>query len=109
MCVQSSESHTLDVQKPPHGEWLTLPKRMLFIILVEQAEGEGDHASLGRAELGKRGNEKGSVLASQAAYQVGLCGTTDCLPTSQGLAVRTIDLLPTAWGLAFSSWIGNKC
>lgn len=79
LCVQSSESHILDVQKPPHGEWLTLPERMLFVILVEQAEGEGDHPSLSRAELGKRGNEKGSVSASQAAYWVGRCGThTDC-------------------------------
>lgn len=58
LCVQSSESHILDVQKPPHGEWLTLPERMLFVILVEQAEGEGDHPSLSRAELGKRGIRK---------------------------------------------------
>lgn len=34
---------------------------------------------------------------------------THWLPTSQGLAVRTMDLLPTAWGWAFSSWIANKC
>lgn len=76
LCIQSSESHTPDVQNPPHGEWLTLPERMLFVILVEQAEGEGYHSPLSRAELGKRGNEKGSVPASQAAYQVGWCGTT---------------------------------